>query len=113
MTIILCFAMLRLGAYLMNDERLAGWKRNALSLAAVAACLKDFAARIIGHVERGGTLDDAAFAEIKAACVLSLKNSITAGLPIEDEAEAIGNAIETVQQFMDSAIAEGREPNNC
>ena len=93
----------------MNDQEAAGWRRNTMVLSILALSFQDFAARIIRHVLRGGALDDAAFAEFKAAGVRYLKNLHTEGISIEQEAEAFWQAIETFQQFADNIVAQGRD----
>ena len=96
----------------MNDEEVAGWRRNAALASLLVLSLQGFAGRIIRHIQGGGFLDDAALTAIKDDCITSLKNMQTTGLPIETEADVFREAIAHLEQIMDRTIAEARHVDN-
>jgi hypothetical protein len=55
-------------------EYVESLETNAMALGAVTLTLKYFASQLIRHVQRGGRLDDAALASIRAACVQEMKS---------------------------------------
>jgi hypothetical protein len=72
-----------------------------------ANALQNFAALIIAHA--GGTLSEAALAEVRAECITNVQNAQVIGLPIEQETELFRQALQKVEQFPDGAIARGRQ----
>jgi len=77
-------------------------------LGIVALNMKNFACQIIQHVNRGGPLDDAGLAELKAECVRSLKNTAAEGVPLKQEATALNEALIIFGQMIDDAILQAR-----
>ena len=75
----------------------------------IASSLQDFAIQIIAHVARGGVLDDAAFAAIRASCIRNLKNSEPSGLSVEDQSEIVRKALNDLGYLIDDAIRRGRQ----
>lgn len=92
----------------MNDE-LGGWQGNTAFLALITMGMREFSERIIRHVVNGGALDDDAFALIKSECVTYFKNISMSGLPINQEAHIIGQAVGAFEQLIDAAIHNGRK----
>ncbi|MFJ1468800.1 hypothetical protein [Massilia orientalis] len=90
-------------------EYVAGLETNALILGIVALSMKDFATQLIRHVNAGGLLDDAGFAALKATCVHNLKNIAAQGVPLEQEATALNEALIMFGQMMDHAVSRGRD----
>lgn len=89
-------------------EDVAGLETNAMILGIVALSMKDFATQIIRHVNDGGLLDDAGFAALKAKCVRSLKNIAAQGMPLEQEATALNDALMMFGQMMDHVVSRSR-----
>ena len=90
------------------EKDLADWRRSAIVLGLVAEHLYMLAGVLIAYGLRG-RLDDESLAEIRAQAVLNLKNMGAMGLPIEEEAVIVGQAIKQFEEFIDAAIVEGRE----
>lgn len=74
-------------------EYVTGLETNALILGIAALSMKDFATQIIRHVTAGGRLDDAGFAALKTMCIRNLKNIAAEGVPLEQEATALNEAL--------------------
>lgn len=95
------------------EEYLASLETNAMILGIVALNMKNFASQIIQHVNGGGPLDDAGLAALKAECVRSLKNTAAEGVPLEQEATALNEALIIFGQMIDDAMlrtrAEGKD----
>jgi hypothetical protein len=89
-------------------EYVASLETNAMILGIVALSMKDFATQIIRHVNDDGVLDDAGLAALKATCVRNLKNIAAQGVPLEQEATALNEALIMLGQMMDHAISRGR-----
>jgi hypothetical protein len=89
-------------------EYVTGLETNAMILGIVALSLKDFSTQIIRHVSDGGLLDDAGFAALKTTCVRNLKNIAAQGVPLEQEAIALNEALIMFEQMMDLAVSRGR-----
>lgn len=79
----------------------------SVELALVAISLTDFSASLIAHVRTGGTLDDTALGELRARCILQIKDAGAQGLPIQQEAESLRKALQQLEQMLDLAIAKG------
>jgi hypothetical protein len=77
-------------------------------LGIVALNMKNFACQIIQHVNGGGPLDDAWLATLKAKCVSSLKNTAAEGVPLEQEATALNEALTIFGQMIDDAMLRAR-----
>ena len=90
------------------EEELADWRRGAMGLGLVAQHLYMLAGVLIAYGLRG-RLDNARLAEIRAQAILNLKNTGAIGLPIEEEAVIVGQAIKQFEELIDAAIVEGRE----
>lgn len=58
-------------------------------------------------------MDDDAFADIKRGSIRELKNSEAMGLPIEQEAELLSEAVQEFEKLMDGAIAKGRNVDDA
>jgi hypothetical protein len=93
----------------MEEDEAARWRRTATQAGALIMAMQDFAIRILRRARRGHPVDDAALAEIRAATVRYLKNLQTMGLAIEDEADIIGQALEQLDQLIDTAIRQANE----
>jgi hypothetical protein len=89
-------------------EYITSLETNAMVLGIVSISMKDFASQIIRHVQNCGTLDDAGIAVLKATCVRNLKNIEPEGVPLEQEATALNEALVLFQQMMDDAVGCGR-----
>jgi len=90
------------------EEYVARFETNAMILGIVALNMKNFACQIIQHVNGGGPLDDAGLAKLKAECVRSLKNTAAGGVPLEQEATALNEALIIFGQMIDDAISRAR-----
>lgn len=89
-------------------EYVTGLETNAMVLGIVALSLKDFSIQIIRYVSDGGLLDDAGFAALKATCVRNLTDIAAQGIPLEQEAKALNEALIMFEQMMDLAVSRGR-----
>jgi len=82
-------------------------------LGIVALNMKNFACQIIQHGNGGGPLDEAGLATLRAICVRSLKNTAAEGVPLEQEATALNEALIIFGQMRDDAMlrtrAEGKD----
>jgi hypothetical protein len=90
------------------EEYLASLETNAMILGIVALNMKNFASQVIQHVNGGGPLDDAGLAALKAKCVRSLKNTAAEGVPLEQEATALNEALIMFGQMIDDAVLRAR-----
>jgi hypothetical protein len=96
-----------------TEEYLASLETNAMILGIVALNMKNFASQIIQHVNGGGPLDNAGLAVLKEKCVRSLKNTAAEGVPLEQEATALNEALIMFGQMIDNAVlragSEGKD----
>lgn len=53
---------------------------------------------LAAHARAQGALDDDEFTRIQAQCLFQLKNTDTLGLPMQDEALAISQALQQLEQ---------------
>lgn len=90
------------------EECLASLETNAMILGIVALNMQNFASQIIQHVNGGAPLDDAGLAALKEKCVRSLKNTAAEGMPLEQEATALNEALIIFGQMIDDAILRAR-----
>ena len=70
--------------------------------------LQDFSAHLLARARQGKALDANTVADIKAACILNLKNSQAFGLAIHDEADVFTKAIAEFDEFVDGAIESSK-----
>jgi hypothetical protein len=90
------------------EEYVASLETNAMIFGIVALNMKNFACQIIQHENGGGPLNDAGLATLKAKCVRSLKNTAAEGVPLEQEATALNEALIIFDQMMDDAMLRAR-----
>jgi hypothetical protein len=74
--------------------------------------LENFTARVLGHALAGEEITEATLVDIKSECVRNLKNASVTGLPIEQETDALQQAIQDLEKSIDAAIAKGRQTEN-
>lgn len=91
-------------------EYVEGLEINSMALGAVSLTMKYFASQIIQHVQGGGRLDDAAFASIRAACVLEMKSIEVSGggVPIEQVSEALNRGLAISLEMLDDVITRAQ-----
>lgn len=61
-----------------------------------------FTRQIVTHVRAGGALNDDELARIQALCLFQLKDTQAIGLPIQDEALAISQALQHLEDILGS-----------
>jgi hypothetical protein len=90
-----------------NDkERIAKLTAGAARMGTLAIYLERFASEIIAFARRR-RLTRHALDEIRTNCIRDAKNAGVAGLPIEQEAEMLGQLIEDLDKMTERAIAKG------
>ncbi|WP_148360196.1 hypothetical protein [Acidisphaera rubrifaciens] len=93
----------------MSDDVYAKLRWSAMQSALLLLCVQDFAASILRYTLNLTPLNDEALAEIKAACVLNLKNTSTSGVSINEEAALIGQTIEKFENCIKFIIQKASE----
>jgi hypothetical protein len=88
------------------EEYVASLETNAMILGIVALNMKNFVSQIIQHVNGGAPLDGAGLAALKAKCVHSLKNTAAEGVPLEQEATALNEALIIFGQMVVDAMLQ-------
>ncbi|MEH2563622.1 hypothetical protein [Bradyrhizobium sp. AZCC 2289] len=78
--------------------------RVVAQMGTAAIGLQNFATLIIDHVNAGGPLDEQSLVELGAACIRNVKNGLIEGIPLEDDAETMRLALETLQKFLNGVI---------
>ena len=68
-----------------------------------------FIQRLVRHVAGGGALDEEALRTLGRAVAFEVKDAESLGLPIEQEAEAIGQGVEELQRVLDVTVARLRD----
>jgi hypothetical protein len=96
------------GIAMLIEGYLASLEMNEMILGIVALNMKNFASQIIQHVNGGGPLDDAGLAALKEDCVRSLQNTAAEGVPLEQEATALNEALIMFGQMIDDAVLRAR-----
>jgi hypothetical protein len=91
------------------DDQFADWKHNGPLGWLLMSGMREFAVGIISCASHGKILDDAAIATVKTQCLQDLKKADFTGLPIEEQAHIIGQALRAFEQLMDSAVRDGRK----
>lgn len=61
-----------------------------------------FAREVVRHAKAGGAINDDELARIQAHCLLTLKDTQAQGLPIQDEALAITQALHQLEEVLRS-----------
>lgn len=96
----------------MDDkEQIAGWRRNAATLAIVAMGLRNFAARLLVREFGSNTIDQEALALIREQVLTYAKNLNSTGMSIEEDAAITRQALQFLEQYVDSAISDAQRDN--
>jgi hypothetical protein len=91
----------------MSDHNLVSIYEVARAVAQMGTAadgLQNFATLIIDHANAGGQLDEQSLLELGATCMRNVKNGVIEGMPLEDDAETMRLALETLQKFLDGII---------
>jgi hypothetical protein len=91
-----------------DDESLRQSRLLTAAIGIAAGGLERFALYIIRHIRAGGALDDEAFDRITADSIRDAKNAELPGVPIEREAQTIGQGVKALEYFIKSAISKGK-----
>ena len=85
---------IEVGALLQQQER------AQLTLAALVLGLRNFSTSLASLGIREGYLDEVAWKQLHAVAIQSIKDADVLGLPMEDEAIALNNAVQLFEEML-------------
>jgi hypothetical protein len=96
----------------MADEKdiiIENLRRSGAKLSLEVLGLRNFIGIAIDHVRGGGALGDSELAAIRDRCLFNVKNFDSSGMPLNQEADAIRQALSDLEDMLNLTIIQARK----